>query len=266
MRILKQLPNAITCCNLLCGCLAIVFALRYHFEYALITLLIAAVFDFLDGLAARLLKAYSSLGKELDSLADMVSFGVAPSLISFSFLLYLSSIDPGDKISLFYYVPFLIAPFSAIRLAKFNLDDSQSENFIGLATPAASLLIVSLVVWLKGLIGGYIEPTNGAVDSALIDATALDSLEKAIRYERIIVILFSAIISLLLISPIPMFSLKIKSISWNVNKTRYIFFIIATIEILIAIFFGFNYSILLFAILLTYILFNLFKFLFSPSY
>ena len=134
MRIVKHIPNTITSTNLLCGVLGVICTLKGSLDTAFILMLAAAVCDFCDGLAARLLKAYSELGKQLDSLADMVSFGVLPSLMMYSLMVQAQ----GD--SWICYVPLLIAVFSALRLAKFNIDERQSDSFIGLATPACAII------------------------------------------------------------------------------------------------------------------------------
>ena len=145
--IIRQLPNAVTCCNLLCGCAATGAAFYGHLHWAIIMIIGGAVFDFFDGLTARALGVSSPIGKELDSLADVVTFGVAPSAMLFwvmhethcpELLMPLERVLP--------YTAFLIAAFSALRLAKFNLDTRQSTQFIGLPTPANALFWGSLLV------------------------------------------------------------------------------------------------------------------------
>ncbi|MDR1698827.1 MAG: CDP-diacylglycerol--serine O-phosphatidyltransferase, partial [Prevotellaceae bacterium] len=126
--IIKQIPNTITCLNLLAGCMACVVAFYGEYGLAAYVIALAAVFDFADGFAARFLNAYSPLGKELDSLADMVSFGLAPAIMLFSFL--------AQHDFLLALVAFLLTIFSALRLAKFNIDKRQTDSFIGLPTPA----------------------------------------------------------------------------------------------------------------------------------
>ena len=142
MNIVRHIPNTITSMNLLCGSLGVIFTLQNRFDIAFYLMLAAAVCDFFDGFAARLLKAYSDIGKELDSLADMVSFGLLPSLMSYRAM----EIAYGE--SLLCYIPLIIAVFSALRLAKFNLDERQSDNFIGLPTPACAMLCGSFVYYL----------------------------------------------------------------------------------------------------------------------
>ena len=143
MKLTKYLPDTITCLNLLSGSVAVIFAFRDDFDAALGMIVLAAVFDFLDGLAARVFHAYSDIGKELDSLADTVSFGLAPSLILYNWLAgFTSCIHPYVC-----YIPLLIAAFSALRLAKFNLDTRQSESFLGLPVPASALFAASLAAF-----------------------------------------------------------------------------------------------------------------------
>ena len=145
--ITSRIPNTLTCLNLFSGCVAAVMAFQLKYELALLFIIIGAVFDFFDGLAARALHAYSNIGKDLDSLADDISFGLAPAVVVFSLLQempyppYLQSIEPY-----FPYVAFLIAVFSGLRLAKFNNDTRQTTSFIGLPVPANALFWASLVV------------------------------------------------------------------------------------------------------------------------
>src|SRR5687767_11262435 len=157
----KSIPNFITCLNLLCGCIGIVFAFEGNLIWSAYMVGIAAVLDFLDGFAARMLKVYSDMGKQLDSLADMVTFGMLPGVVMYH-LIYFSlengsvSLDlsdsrlPGQHLTVnpytayLPYFAFLIPVFSAIRLARFNLDSRQSDSFIGLPTPANAIFIVSL--------------------------------------------------------------------------------------------------------------------------
>lgn len=199
MCIKKHIPNTITCCNLISGCIAISFALAGNHKMALFWIIMGAVFDFFDGMIARLLKVSSPIGKELDSLADVVTFGVAPSAILFSELYTLQY--PGymqglEKI--FPYCAFLIAAFSALRLAKFNLDERQSTSFIGLPTPANALF------WGSFIIGGhtFIESTRWAIPLLLI---------------------MICVSCYLLIAEFPMFALKFKKWTWKGNKIKYIF-------------------------------------------
>lgn len=195
-RIIKHVPNGITCLNLFAGCLSCVAAMNGMYQAVALCLAFSAVFDFLDGLSARLLHAYSPLGKELDSLADMVSFGLAPGLLVYH--IYSSMPMPEWLSGYAVYVPylaFLIPVFSALRLAKFNIDERQSTSFIGLPTPANAIFFVGL----SFLITEYREAVNVYMFTA-------------------IVILFSY----LLVSEIPMFSLKVKSWSWKEARSQYV--------------------------------------------
>ena len=184
-------PNILTLCNLLSGCAAVIFALCINdLEQAFWCVLVAAVFDFLDGFAARLMEVSSPVGKELDSLADMISFGLAPASILYS--IYVAT--GGDELSGF--AVFILVAFSALRLAKFNIDDRQATEFIGLPTPACAMFFASV---------GYIMQQNAAAAPPVAAIVA------------------SVVFSLLLISPIPMFALKFKHFDFAGNELRYIF-------------------------------------------
>lgn len=201
--ITRHIPNTVTCLNLFSGCIACVMAFEARYELAFLFVLLSAVFDFFDGMLARLLKAYSPIGKEFDSLADDVSFGVAPALMVFSFLKEPAMIYPDFLLGVKEYIPylaFLIAVFSGLRLAKFNVDERQTSSFIGLPTPANTLFWGALIV--------------GAGDFLLTHFNAL--------YILALVCIFS----LLLVSEIPMFSLKFKSLSWKDNKVSFIFLLV----------------------------------------
>jgi len=224
----KHIPNFITSLNLFCGCIAIALAFAgYQFLWiSSLFIILAAVFDFLDGLAARLLKAYSEIGKQLDSLADMVSFGVAPSVIAFQVMnIAIGKEDifnPNSHIYVLinkiqavnYYLTyrpidyaftlpaFLIAVFSALRLAKFNIDTRQTTSFIGVPTPANALFFASMPLIL------HFGQTGLLVDIIL---------------NPVILLCLIIVFSILLVSEIPLFSLKMKSLKWADNKTRFIF-------------------------------------------
>ena len=200
--ITRSIPNTLTCLNLFSGCIACVMAFEANYNLALAFIILSAVFDFFDGMMARLLNAHSPIGKDLDSLADDVSFGVAPSLIVFS--LFKEMHYPASMEFIAPYMPytaFLISVFSALRLGKFNIDPRQSSSFIGMPTPANALFWGSLTV---------------GAHSFLIS----DSFNAA--YLFILVV----IMSLLLVAEIPMFSLKFKSLAWKQNKVSYIFLIV----------------------------------------
>ena len=190
----KHIPNTITCCNLISGCIATYYAFQAAFELALLFIVIGAVFDFFDGMVARLLHVSSPIGKELDSLADDVTFGFAPSAIVFEYL--------RPETELLPFVVFIMAAFSALRLAKFNLDERQTLGFIGLPTPANALFWGSLIAgageWMKTA------PFVGPNLSLVIIAGVFISCY-------------------LLVAEIPMFALKFKHWGWKGNEIKYLF-------------------------------------------
>lgn len=190
----KHIPNTITCCNLISGCVATYYAFQGDFLMALLFIIIGAVFDFFDGMSARLLGVSSPIGKELDSLADDITFGFAPSAIVFGFLSPLTShLSP-----LIAFLAFIMAAFSALRLAKFNLDERQALGFIGLPTPANALFWGSLIVGLQQ------------------HDVAFSGMEW-------VILVGTFISSYLLIAEIPMFALKFKHWGWKGNEIKYIF-------------------------------------------
>ena len=193
-RLSSYIPNIITCCNLTAGSLAVIMALRGTFEQAAIFILIAAVCDFLDGLSARLLHAYSDMGKELDSLSDLISFGLAPGLMVYALLNdYL--LLPYGNLEYLAYIALLIPVAGGIRLAKFNVDDRQTTSFIGLPIPANALF------W----IGVCFADTRD--------------------WHPVIILALIVLFSYLMVSNLPMFSLKASNLSWSNNKLRYIIII-----------------------------------------
>jgi CDP-diacylglycerol---serine O-phosphatidyltransferase len=193
----KHLPNFLTCCNLVCGCLGIITLLEdadipiAYFVWA------ACLFDFLDGFAARLLKISSPIGKELDSLADIVSFGALPALFMYE------SISLESPFSFLPYVALLIVVCSALRLAIFNLDESQSDSFMGLPTPANAIFITGLPF----------------LNSPIFDVV----------YNPVVLSLICVIFSVLLISRIELFALKFKSFTWADNKIRFTFLVLSVL-------------------------------------
>ena len=225
MGITRHIPNAITSMNLLSGCFATILALNGNFKTAFLCIIAGAVCDFCDGLAARALKAYSPMGKELDSLADMVTFGVAPAMIMYRF---------QAEANFLIYLPLLIAVFSGLRLAKFNIDTRQTENFIGLATPSCALICGSLVY------ASQVYPQFG---------------NYLIAYSYIIPMV-SLVMCYLLVCEIPMFSFKFKSLKWADNKDRFSFLAMAAVMALATLILGLNWSILVLGIFTAYILVN----------
>jgi CDP-diacylglycerol--serine O-phosphatidyltransferase len=200
-------PNTITSLNVLSGCLSVIFAFEGSLVAAGIFILIAAVFDFFDGMSARLLGAYSDMGKELDSLADVISFGLAPAAIAHAIIR--QAIIPGNSLGdatfvqwVLLFAPFIITVFSALRLAKFNIDTRQTESFIGLATPANAMVWASLPFIL-----------NHYSHSPVVELLG----------HPYFIIALAVLLSLLLVAEIPMFSLKFKSLKVKDNQTRFIF-------------------------------------------
>ena len=195
----KHIPNTITCCNLLSGCVAIVCALTGNPVWALTWIIIGAVFDFFDGMSARLLGVSSPIGKELDSLADDITFGVAPASILFyqlGVINYPDFLEPLRNILPFF--AYLMAAFSALRLAKFNLDERQAMGFIGLPTPANALF------WGSFLLGAA-------------------SLLESSPYMVFVVLALVLLCSYVMVAEIPMFALKFKHWGWHGNELRYTF-------------------------------------------
>lgn len=195
--ITRHIPNSITCCNLFSGCIATSFAFTGDMERALLFIIIGAIFDFFDGMSARLLHVSSPMGKELDSLADVFTFGFAPAMMvafSLSTANYPAALLPAQD-----YIPYLaffLVVFSALRLAKFNIDKRQTSSFIGLPTPANALFWAALIV----------------------DFPPLWENSKAIVPAFLLLICLSC---WLMIAEIPMFALKFKQWSWKGNEVKY---------------------------------------------
>lgn len=229
MEIKKHIPNSITCMNLFSGCVSIVLAFHGFFLWALLFILLAGVFDFCDGMAARLLHTSSVIGKELDSLADVVSFGLAPSMIIFK---HVDNISDSEWVM---FAAFFIAVFSALRLAKFNVDTRQTSSFIGLPTPPNAIFFASLL---------SITDPMMPVPSYLGREMFMPILN------NLWVILFLvAIFSYLLVAEIPMFSLKFKNLSWSDNKVRFIFLILSALLLIVFQLAAFPFIILLYLVM-----------------
>ena len=192
----KQIPNLLTCANLFSGCIGIVYAFNGDLKMVAFFVIISGIFDFFDGFAARLLHVKTDIGKELDSLADVISFGFLPGVIMFQ-LLKINS--PNDFLP---YAAFIIPVFSALRLAKFNIDTRQTEDFIGLNTPMNTFFIISLpyllddIAWLSNV------------------------------YVLLGIIL---VVSYLLVSELKLFSMKINNLQWEPNKYKFIFLIVSLV-------------------------------------
>jgi len=194
----KHIPNIITSVNVFFGALAILAALQDNLTMVLWCIGISLVADFFDGFAARLLGVSGPMGEELDSLADMVSFGFLPGVLAYKMLLAQNMPSIGFFTLAFF--GFLITVFSAVRLAKFNLDTRQTENFIGMPTPANTMFFIGLVVLQE-----YSESYRSLISS-----------------QPWILFVLILVFSILLVSELPMFSLKLKNFSWASNKYRYL--------------------------------------------
>ncbi|GAA4032484.1 CDP-diacylglycerol--serine O-phosphatidyltransferase [Hymenobacter glaciei] len=199
----KHLPNAVTCLNLLCGCLALTNIFAGRLDVGAWFVAAAALADFADGLLARALRVSSAIGKDLDSLADMVSFGVVPGAILFKLL---TSSEPATPLTQYLpYVGFLVTIFSALRLAKFNNDTRQTTSFIGLPTPACTLVVASLPLILS-------HDRFGLHDVVL---------------NPLLLLGLTVLLSGLLVAELPLFALKFKSLRWGDNRRRFIFMLLA---------------------------------------
>lgn len=195
----KLVPNIITCCNLLSGALAVMLAAEGLFHCAFGMILLGAIFDFFDGMSARALKVHNPIGKEIDSLADVITFGLAPSVMLMQ-AIRLATENSNYAWGWWSAVALIMAAFSALRLAKFNIDERQTSSFIGLATPA------NAIFW-------------GALIAAFPD---MASWAQFMPWAMLAVM---AVSCWLLICELPLFSLKFKNLSWQDNKVRYIFLI-----------------------------------------
>lgn len=239
----RNIPNAITCGNLLCGCLAIVCAFNGNLIWASYLVGIAAVLDFLDGFAARMLKVHSEIGKQLDSLADMVTFGVVPGVIMFK-LIFQSLNREAYRISLddlysstgnhetpyLIFIAFLITVFSALRLAKFNIDTRQTDSFIGVPTPANTILIASFP-----LILGFHGEAYPWLESIILNKYFLLGI--------------TILMSFLLVAELPLFALKFKHFKWKGNEIRFIFLGLSLLLLILFQFVGIPFIIFLYVIL-----------------
>jgi len=201
----KHIPNAITCTHLFSGCMGIVFAFHGRLDYAAYAIFIAAFLDFFDGMAARLLKVHSEIGKQLDSLADMVSFGVLPSVIIYH-LFFLGNSTLNNQTWL-YNGAFFIAVFSALRLAKFNIDTRQTNSFIGLPTPSGAMLSASFPLILT--------QHNASFTGIILDHWFLA--------------VFIVVNCWLLVAELPLLSLKFKNLSFTENIYRYVLLFFAVV-------------------------------------
>ena len=234
MGITKHIPNTITSMNLLCGALGVIFAFKGSLDLAFYMMLAGAVCDFCDGLSARALKAYSPMGKELDSLADLITFGLLPSI-----MLHRRLIE-GGVTGFWAYFPLIIVVFSALRLAKFNVDDRQGENFLGLPTPACAMWCGSLIY---------------AADHGVMSMANL-------LHDTHLILISSAILAILLVSEIPMFSFKFQKGS-AYNRIRFSFLGIVAVFAIATLVLKINWSYIVLITFTAYVLMNLITALFS---
>ena len=228
MSLKKYIPNTITSMNALAGTIGVVFALQGHPDYGFICMLAASVFDFCDGLAARLLNAYSPMGKELDSLADMVSFGVLPSVILIG-TMQLKGVDSWTEV-----IPVFLAVMSALRLAKFNVDERQTSDFIGVATPTAAIICGSLC---------YFSLHNSALDALVGSEWFLPAV--------------AVVLGLLLVSEIPMFGMKVARGHRLLDAKRIVFLGAIVLITACTAVFSLNWSLAVLGVFVFYILENL---------
>ena len=230
----KSIPNILTLLNLFCGCIAIVLVFNGAYTQASWMIILGSGFDFLDGTAARLLNARSELGKQLDSLADVVSFGVAPACIMYALLVNASGGSVNAFVNIAALPAFFIVIFSALRLAKFNIDETQNDSFRGLPTPANALFICSLPFI-------YLNAANKGGFYALMSPLAGNYY---------VLLVMTLLLSFLLVSNLPLMGLKFKSLHWKPNSYKYIF-LLATL--IMALMTGFSAApfVILFYILLS---------------
>lgn len=221
----RHIPNAVTCINLLCGCLALTFIFRGELVIGAYLVGFAAVADFFDGLLARALRVSSPIGKDLDSLADMVSFGMVPGAIIFKLLSHAA--EYGGISVWLPFAAFLITIFSALRLAKFNNDTRQTTSFIGLPTPACTLVVASLPLILAN--------DQFGVKDILLNPWLLLGL--------------SILLSGLLVAELPLFALKFKNLKWLGNRRRFIFVALALVLVLTLRAAGIPIAVLLYVLL-----------------
>ena len=233
MNIVRHIPNTITSMNLLCGSIGVILASDGMAGAAFLLMLAAAVCDFFDGLSARLLNAYSAVGKELDSLADLVSFGLLPAMMLREGVLH------AGLTGIWTFVPVLLVVFSALRLAKFNTDDSQTENFRGLATPACAMITGSFVYYIF---------------------SCPDSFMVSWLSSRVFVCVATALLCALMVSPIPMFSMKFKKAGkadTPIYKMRIAFVGVFCVCTVLVALLGLNWSMIILLTFVTYVLMNL---------
>lgn len=236
----KQIPNLLTLCNLVCGVMAAYQASLGWWHRAAVLMLVGILFDFLDGFAARLLKVQSPMGKELDSLADIVTSGVVPGIILYSiFRLSHHFVGFADPFYWMRYVGFLLPAFAAYRLAKFNLDERQTHSFLGLPAPSNALIWAAIGICL-------IHP-----DWAQVALVPIPGIRHMLLCKAGLVTLavLSLVTDVLMVSEVPMMSLKFSSFGWKENSMKYILLAGAAILIVLFGIFGIALSIVWYIVL-----------------
>ncbi|REE81947.1 CDP-diacylglycerol--serine O-phosphatidyltransferase [Lutibacter oceani] len=220
MTLKKQIPNILTLLNLLSGTIAVIFAVNNELELAAYLVFLGIFFDFFDGFAARLLNVQGELGKQLDSLADVVTSGVVPGIVMYKLLQTKNSIElfnteivswKSQEVELVPFFGLLITLAAAYRLAKFNIDERQTSSFIGLPTPAAALVVLSLPL--------------------IINYSSFDFATNLIE-DKWFLIGITVVLSILMNAEIPLFSLKFKDYSWKKNKVKYVFLILTVVLVI----------------------------------
>lgn len=224
LNVIKHIPNAITSLNLVCGCLSILSALQGELTQASVFIGVAAILDFFDGFVARALRAYSEIGKQLDSLADVVSFGVAPGMIFFTLSGQQFS---AEHLSVETFIPFLIPVFSAIRLAKFNIDTRQSDSFIGVPTPANAMFIASIPLVIQ---------QNSYGMSVVFESPYF-------------LMIFPFVSAYLLVAELPLLALKFKSFGWKGNEYRFVLILTSVLSVILFQYLGVAIAILFYVLI-----------------
>ncbi|OSY89579.1 phosphatidylserine synthase [Tenacibaculum holothuriorum] len=217
----KHIPNTLTLGNLFCGTLATVFAIKGDFYATAVLVILGIGFDFLDGFAARLLKVQGELGKQLDSLADMVTSGVVPGLVMMQLLVNAIDIDAvgyfgvdayGKTGSNLPYIGLLLTLFACYRLAKFNIDERQSDSFIGVPTPAMSLFVISLPL--------------------ILEYSSFNFFIELIQ-NKYFLLAITFLFSYLMNAELPLFSLKFKSFGFKGNEIKYLFLLLSIVLLIV---------------------------------
>ena len=262
----KNIPNFVTACNLFSGCVAIVFALKGNFVWSAYMVGVACIFDMLDGLAARVLGVTSEIGKQLDSMADVISFGVVPGVLLYKMIectqlfvafkenpmnFYNEQGALDQQINYVAMIGFLVTVFSAIRLAKFNIDTRQSYSFIGLPTPSSAILIASLPLSMNAILTDLMRP--GGMTGDNINAFLTLTKGQNNIYEYLLhpysVIALTLVTCALMVAPLSLFALKFKNLSWADNQVRYIFLALAATVLIFLKFLGIPLIIILYIVL-----------------